>query len=83
MEARRMPPPAFTSALSRREMLLVLGWIPMHFVLLPELLRPIADYRMLTYAIILILTMIITNNPVVRKFFGGLKLRRDTAGREA
>lgn len=52
-------------------------------VLLPELLRPIADYRMLTYAIILILTMIITNNPVVRKFFGGLKLRRDTAGREA
>ena len=52
-------------------------------VLLPELLRPIADYRMLTYAIILILTMIITNNPVIRRFFGGLRKRRGTAGKEA
>lgn len=50
-------------------------------VLLPELLRPISDYRMLTYAIILILTMIITNNPVIRKFIGGLRKRR-TAGKE-
>ena len=43
-----MPPPAFTSALSRREMLLVLGWIPMHFVLLPELFNALGARGMIT-----------------------------------
>ena len=31
--------------------------------LLPELLREFQDYRMLVYAIVLILVMLITNNP--------------------
>lgn len=34
-------------------------------VLLPELLRFLADYRMLIYAIVLIVIMIITNNPTI------------------
>ena len=33
---------------------------------LPELLRSFADYRMLIYAIVLILMMLITNNPTIR-----------------
>ena len=33
---------------------------------LPELLRAFADYRMLVYAIVLILVMIATNNPTIR-----------------
>ena len=33
---------------------------------LPELLRSFADYRMLIYAIVLILMMLITNNPTLR-----------------
>ena len=44
---------------------------------LPEALRSFADYRMLTYAIILILVMLATNNPQIRfflkKLFGKLK----------
>lgn len=51
-------------------------------VLLPELLRSLQDYRMLTYAIVLILTMILTNNPTIRKFFGGIKKRFARAGKE-
>ncbi|MBR3345601.1 MAG: branched-chain amino acid ABC transporter permease [Solobacterium sp.] len=42
-------------------------------VLLPELLRGLADYRMIIYSIILILTMILTNNEKVRSFVGGLR----------
>lgn len=34
-------------------------------VLLPELLRFLADYRMLIYAIVLIVIMIVTNNPTI------------------
>lgn len=37
--------------------------------LLPELLREFSDYRMLVYAIVLILVMLGTNNPKVRDFF--------------
>jgi len=33
---------------------------------LPEALRQFADYRMLTYAIVLILVMLISNNPVIK-----------------
>ena len=35
---------------------------------LPEVLRAFADYRMLVYAIVLILVMIFTNNPTIRAF---------------
>ena len=36
---------------------------------LPELLREFADYRMLVYAIVLILVMLATNNPTLKGFF--------------
>lgn len=36
---------------------------------LPELLREFSDYRMLVYAIVLILVMLATNNPTIRGFF--------------
>jgi len=39
---------------------------------LPELLREFADYRMLVYAIVLILVMLLTNNPTLKGFFEGL-----------
>ena len=38
---------------------------------LPELLREFADYRMLVYAIVLILVMLATNNPTLKNFFAG------------
>ena len=43
--------------------------------ILPEALREFADYRMLIYAIILILVMLITNNPLLTDFFDQLKKR--------
>ena len=53
---------------------------------LPEALRSFADYRMLTYAIILILVMLATNNPQIKfflqKFFGKLKKGGKEAGNE-
>ncbi len=36
--------------------------------ILPEALRQFADYRMLIYAIVLILVMLITNNPVLKGY---------------
>ena len=39
---------------------------------LPEILRKFSDYRMLIYAIILILIMITTNNPALRGFFDSI-----------
>ena len=41
--------------------------------ILPELLRAFSDYRMLVYAIVLILVMLLTNNPVLKT---NLKLLR-------
>lgn len=41
-------------------------------VILPEALREFADYRMLVYAIVLILVMIATNNPTLKNFFAKL-----------
>ena len=41
--------------------------------ILPEALRQFADYRMLVYAIVLILVMLATNNPTIKAFFGRLK----------
>ena len=42
---------------------------------LPELLRQFYDYRMLIYAIVLILVMLATNNPTLRGFFSSLTKR--------
>ena len=36
---------------------------------LPELLRSFAEFRMLVYAIVLILVMLATNNPTMKQFF--------------
>ena len=41
--------------------------------LLPELMREFADYRMLLYAIVLILVMLATNDPRMREFFEWLR----------
>ena len=48
---------------------------------LPELLRAFSDYRMLVYAIVLILVMLATNNPSIRALFERLihPRRRDAA----
>ena len=46
---------------------------------LPELLRAFADYRMLVYAIVLILVMLATNNPIIRSLFDRLIHRRKPA----
>lgn len=40
--------------------------------ILPEALRQFSDYRMLTYAIVLILVMLATNNPQMKMFLSGL-----------
>ncbi len=56
---------------------------------LPEVLREFADYRMLVYAVVLILVMIFTNNPTTRaianRFFAPVKKlfrgkRRESTG---
>ncbi len=39
---------------------------------LPEVLRAFADYRMLVYAVVLILVMIFTNNPLIRSYWNRL-----------
>ena len=39
---------------------------------LPELLRAVNDYRMLFYAIVLILVMLFTNNPTLKRFTGNI-----------
>ena len=44
--------------------------------ILPEALRQFSDYRMLVYAIVLILVMLATNNPTLKNFLGRLKPRR-------
>ena len=51
---------------------------------LPELLRSfdLDQYRMLVYAIVLILVMIATNNPTIRGFFAQVKNRMTRADRE-
>ena len=38
--------------------------------ILPEALREFADYRMLVYAVVLILVMLATNNPTIKTFLG-------------
>ena len=39
---------------------------------LPEMLRDFQDYRMLVYAIVLILVMLLTNNAKVKAFLAGI-----------
>ena len=41
--------------------------------ILPEALRQFSDYRMLVYAIVLILVMLATHNPTLQSFFARLK----------
>ena len=41
--------------------------------ILPEALRGFANYRMLIYAIVLILVMLTTNNPILKGYFAGLR----------
>jgi branched-chain amino acid transport system permease protein len=43
---------------------------------LPELLRQFSDYRMLVYAVVLILVMLVTNNPTLKSCFSRLGERR-------
>ena len=43
---------------------------------LPELLRAFSDYRMLVYAVVLILVMLATNNPTMRSLFARVIPRR-------
>ena len=44
--------------------------------ILPEALRQFSDYRMLVYAIVLILVMLATNNPTIKNFLGRFKPHR-------
>ena len=41
--------------------------------ILPEMLRDFADYRMLVYAVLLIVMMLVTNTPATKAFFNNLK----------
>lgn len=52
--------------------------------ILPEALRQFSDYRMLVYAIVLILVMLATNNVAIRQFFGRFKemIRGSSVGKE-
>ena len=50
--------------------------------ILPEALRQFSDYRMLVYAIVLILVMLATNNPTLKNFLGRFKPRKQQ-GKEA
>lgn len=50
---------------------------------LPEVLRAFSDYRMLVYAVVLILVMLVTNNPTLRALPARIfpRLRGDDAGK--
>ena len=47
--------------------------------ILPEALRSFANYRMLIYAIVLILVMLATNNPELKALLGRIIPRRKEA----
>ena len=49
---------------------------------LPELLRAFADYRMLIYAIVLILVMLVTNNPTMRALISKIIPRGRSDGQQ-
>jgi len=54
---------------------------------LPELpaMRSVSEYRMLIYAVILIVVMLVTNNPTLKNFFTGLsaKFKKSEKGADA
>ena len=51
--------------------------------ILPEKLRFLQNYRMLAYAVLLILVMLLSNNPLLKSFWSRLFSRnRETAGKE-
>lgn len=53
--------------------------------ILPEALREYSDYRMLVYAILLIIMMLATNNPTIKSFLENIKnkfTRKDTKEKE-
>jgi len=43
--------------------------------ILPEALRGFSNYRMLIYAIVLIIVMLTTNNPILKNYFASLRSR--------
>ncbi|MBR4587343.1 MAG: branched-chain amino acid ABC transporter permease [Lachnospiraceae bacterium] len=49
-------------------------------VVLPEMLRAFSDYRMLVYAIVLVIVMILTNNQNAKTFFRNIKLKFSRKG---
>lgn len=49
---------------------------------LPEVSRAFGDYRMLVYAIVLILVMLATNNPRAKRMMESFKNRRKRVGKE-
>ena len=55
-------------------------------VVLPELLRKFSDYRMLVYAIVLIIVMLVTNNEKLKgkmdTFFKKLRMKLSKGGRK-
>ena len=50
--------------------------------ILPELLRAFSDYRMLVYAIVLILVMLLTNSPILSNLVSRLYPRLHRRSRE-
>ena len=49
-------------------------------ILLPELLRSLQDYRMLIYAVVLIMIMLVTNNEWLKTKWKGLFARKAEGG---
>ena len=47
---------------------------------LPEMLRGLYDYRMLIYAIVLILVMLVTNNATLKSLFNNLGKKEEKGG---
>ncbi len=52
-------------------------------VLLPELLRSLQDYRMLIYAVVLIVIMLITNNEHLKTWFKSIRSKQADSRKEA
>ena len=51
--------------------------------ILPEALRQFSEYRMLVYAIVLIMVMLATNNPTIKAFTEKLRFRKNAEEKEA
>ena len=50
--------------------------------ILPDMLRAVGDFRMLIYAVVLILVMILTNSTLIKGFINGLRAKRSGAAIE-